>query len=115
MEDHHSFGYLEYPRSIPTLFRISVHHFDIQHKVRFHPIQIKYLIWSSKYRLHHSIDKTRFNNGMSSQPHLLGRPVVTPNSFPSVRSNSPFSPVSSVGKGPDPTRVMYALAIPMTC
>ena len=35
-----------------------------------------------------------------------GRPVVTPRSPPIVRSRSPSSSNSSVGKGPDPTRVV---------
>ena len=51
---------------------------------------------------------------MSSQPQRLGRPVVAPNSAPACRSCSPSSPCSSVGNGPAPTRVVYALAIPMT-
>src|SRR5271165_2958790 len=50
----------------------------------------------------------------SNQPVRRGRPVVTPYSPPVRRSHSPCSSVSSVGKGPAPTRVVYALAIPMT-
>jgi len=41
----------------------------------------------------------------SNQPHLLGLPVVAPNSLPSLRSFSPISLFSSVGKGPSPTLV----------
>ena len=43
-----------------------------------------------------------------------GRPVVTPYSPPTERSRSPFSSSSSVGNGPEPTRVVYALTMPMT-
>src|SRR5688500_18960590 len=52
--------------------------------------------------------------GRSSQPHRRGRPVVAPNSPPAWRSRSPSSPSSSVGNGPSPTRVAYALLIPIT-
>ena len=45
----------------------------------------------------------------SSQPHRRGRPVVVPNSAPVLRRNSPLSSCSSVGNGPSPTRVVYAL------
>jgi len=41
----------------------------------------------------------------SSQPQRLGRPVVAPNSCPVSRSRSPTELLSSVGKGPSPTRV----------
>ena len=50
----------------------------------------------------------------SNQPHLLFRLVTVPNSFPLVPSNSPISSVSSVGKGPSPTLVVYAFATPIT-
>ena len=50
----------------------------------------------------------------SNQPVRRGRPVVTPNSPPLVRSASPTSSSSSVGNGPSPTRVVYALATPTT-
>ena len=50
----------------------------------------------------------------SNQPHLRGRPVVAPNSFPSDCRIFPSSSNSSVGKGPFPTRVVYALTIPST-
>ena len=49
-----------------------------------------------------------------SQPQRRGRPVVTPYSCPTWRRRSPVSPSSSVGKGPAPTRVVYALATPIT-
>ena len=49
----------------------------------------------------------------SNQPQRRGRPVVAPNSPPTVRSFSPSSSNSSVGNGPSPTRVVYALAIPI--
>jgi hypothetical protein len=42
------------------------------------------------------------------------RPVVVPNSPPAERMCSPSWSSSSVGKGPAPTRVAYALAIPQT-
>src|SRR6478735_7573018 len=50
--------------------------------------------------------------GASYQPTRRGRPVVVPNSKPRDRSHSPFSSKSSVGKGPEPTRVVYAFAMP---
>src|SRR5258705_10918780 len=49
-----------------------------------------------------------------SQPHRRGRPVVAPNPAPTFRSRSPVASVSSVGKGPLPTRVVYALVMPIT-
>ena len=52
--------------------------------------------------------------GASNHPQRRGRPVVTPRSPPMVRSFSPSSSRSSVGKGPEPTRVVYALRMPMT-
>ncbi len=51
---------------------------------------------------------------VSNQPVRRGRPVVVPYSLPALRSHSPSGPVSSVGNGPAPTRVVYALAIPTT-
>src|SRR6478735_6269920 len=50
--------------------------------------------------------------GASYQPTRRGRPVVVPNSNPRERRYSPFSSNSSVGNGPDPTRVVYALTMP---
>ena len=50
----------------------------------------------------------------SNQPHLLDRPVVAPNSFPTTPMVSPSLSKSSVGNGPDPTLVVYALKIPYT-
>ena len=50
----------------------------------------------------------------SNQPHLLGRPVVVPNSWPLALIFSPTSFSSSVGKGPEPTLVRYALVTPTT-
>src|SRR6185295_13011137 len=52
--------------------------------------------------------------GRSSQPQRRGRPVVAPNSPPAIRNLSPASPCSSVGNGPEPTLVAYALVIPTT-
>ena len=42
---------------------------------------------------------------MSNQPQRRGRPVVEPNSLPRLASPSPIASNSSVGNGPDPTRV----------
>ena len=53
-----------------------------------------------------------FRATRSSQPHLLGRPVVAPNSFPLSASILPLSSKSSVIKGPSPTLVVYAFDIP---
>ena len=50
----------------------------------------------------------------SNHPHLLLRLVTVPNSFPRVPSNSPISFNNSVGNGPSPTLVVYALVIPNT-
>src|ERR671920_2478815 len=50
----------------------------------------------------------------SSHPHRLGRPVVAPYSLPTCRKVSPASSKSSVGNGPSPTRVVYALVTPIT-
>ena len=50
----------------------------------------------------------------SSQPQRRGRPVVAPYSAPTARSLSPVASLSSVGSGPLPTRVVYALVMPMT-
>src|ERR671916_4846 len=50
----------------------------------------------------------------SNHPHLRGLPVVLPNSLPALRMASPVSSRSSVGKGPSPTLVVYALVTPIT-
>ena len=50
----------------------------------------------------------------SNQPQRRLRPVVTPNSPPVLRRYSPSASKSSVGNGPEPTRVVYALRIPIT-
>ena len=55
-----------------------------------------------------------FNATKSSQPHLLGLPVVAPNSFPTLAIFFPVLSNSSVGNGPLPTLVVYALKIPNT-
>ena len=55
-----------------------------------------------------------FKATKSSQPHLLGRPVVAPNSLPTCAILFPISSCNSVGKGPLPTLVVYALKIPIT-
>src|ERR1700756_1831233 len=52
--------------------------------------------------------------GKSNQPQRRARPVVEPYSLPILRMVSPVSSFSSVGKGPLPTRVQYALKIPIT-
>lgn len=54
-----------------------------------------------------------FNRAKSNQPHRRFRLVVTPISAPFVCRNSPTSFSCSVGKGPSPTRVVYALTTPM--
>src|SRR2546429_5883256 len=50
----------------------------------------------------------------SNQPHRRARPVVVPNSAPTFDRCAPFSSNSSVGNGPAPTRVVYALITPIT-
>src|SRR5205085_11224991 len=51
----------------------------------------------------------------SSQPQRLGRPVTAPNSLPRSRTSLASRSGISVGNGPPPTRVVYALEIPRTC
>ena len=48
----------------------------------------------------------------SSQPHLLGLPVVAPNSFPILEISSAVESNNSVGNGPSPTLVVYAFEMP---
>jgi len=50
---------------------------------------------------------------MSSHPTRLGLPVVTPYSRPTSRIVSASFPKISVGYGPEPTLVVYALAYSM--
>ena len=50
----------------------------------------------------------------SNQPHLLGLPVVVPNSCPFVLNSFPKAPSNSVGNGPAPTLVQYDLNTPNT-
>ena len=50
----------------------------------------------------------------SNQPQRLFLPVTEPNSLPTLAITSPAFPKSSVGNGPEPTRVVYALKIPYT-
>src|SRR6266568_4490119 len=50
----------------------------------------------------------------SNQPQRRGRPVVAPNSSPSSRIFSPRGGGASVGRGPLPTRVVYAFTTPST-
>merc|ERR1712226_60003 len=54
------------------------------------------------------------NMKVSSHPHLLGLPVVVPNSCPLFLNNSSISLSPSVGNGPVPTLVRYALTTPYT-
>jgi hypothetical protein len=49
----------------------------------------------------------------SNHPHLLGLPVVAPNSKPTFYKRVPISSKHSVGNGPPPTLVVYAFIIPM--
>ncbi len=55
-----------------------------------------------------------FRATKSIQPHLRGRPVVAPNSLPIFLISSPTLSCNSVGKGPLPTLVQYALVTPNT-
>src|SRR5262249_24896604 len=50
----------------------------------------------------------------SNQPQRRARPAVDPNSFPRAWSPSPTASVNSVGNGPLPTPVVYAVATPST-
>src|SRR5690606_14317975 len=56
-----------------------------------------------------------FNATKSNHPQRRARPVTDPNSLPTFAIVWPISSVNSVGKGPEPTRVVYALKIPKTC
>ena len=56
----------------------------------------------------------RLSAGISSHPQRRGRPVTEPNSLPRLASRGAMSSVSSVGNGPVPTRVVYALTMPST-
>src|SRR5438132_7243795 len=61
------------------------------------------------------LSRTAYRTATASyHPHRRGRPVTAPYSFPLSRSRFPISPVSSVGSGPSPTRVVYALTTPST-
>src|SRR6476620_12395616 len=51
---------------------------------------------------------------LSNQPTRRGRPVVVPYSRPTSRIWFPISLFNSVGNGPSPTRVVYALHTPTT-
>ena len=65
------------------------------------------------HRLVTELIKTIVSNAFkSNHPHLLGRPVVAPNSCPIFASCSALESNNSVAKGPSPTRVVYALVIP---
>ena len=55
-----------------------------------------------------------FKATKSSHPQRLSLPVVAPYSLPIFLICSPISLTSSVGKGPEPTLVVYALKIPIT-
>ena len=50
----------------------------------------------------------------SNHPQRLALPVVEPNSLPTFAIVKPILSCSSVGKGPLPTLVVYALKIPNT-
>src|SRR6476659_7980931 len=50
----------------------------------------------------------------SNHPQRRGRPVVAPNSPPRVRTRSDMATSISVGRGPAPTRVVYAFTTPRT-
>src|SRR5207248_5163150 len=51
----------------------------------------------------------------SSDLQRRGRPVTAPNSFPRSRTSFASRSGISVGNGPPPTLVVYALEIPSTC
>ena len=55
-----------------------------------------------------------FNATKSIQPQRRRRPVTEPNSCPRSHISLPVSSKSSVGNGPAPTLVQYALKIPYT-
>ena len=67
---------------------------------------------SAPHRARSRAPRTR-SASASNQPVRRGRPVVAPNSPPICRSFSPVASLSSVGYGPPPTRVEYALLMPM--
>src|SRR3954463_12372628 len=55
-----------------------------------------------------------FTTRASNQPQRRARPVVAPNSLPSLRTSLCSGSSSSVGSGPLPTRVVYAFTTPST-
>src|SRR5215204_3621636 len=59
-------------------------------------------------------DAAHLMAGRSNHPTLLLLPVVVPYSRPTLLMVSPVSSKSSVGIGPSPTRVVYALVTPTT-
>ena len=54
-----------------------------------------------------------FKATRSNHPHLRSLPVVAPYSCPTFLILSPVESNNSVGNGPDPTLVVYALNIPI--
>src|SRR5579859_185630 len=54
------------------------------------------------------------SSGRSTQPQRRGRPVTAPYSLPRARRMSPMASLISLGNGPSPTRVQYALVTPIT-
>jgi hypothetical protein len=69
----------------------------------------------------HAVDLDRARSAAaSSQPVRRGRPVTEPNSLPTLASVMPTgswrcglsASYSSLGNGPEPTRVQYALVMP---
>src|SRR5699024_7073714 len=76
----------------------------------FNPVKM-----SNRFKLRQFIPETRLAWRIataSNQPIRRGRPVTVPYSWAFSRIQSPVSFVNSVGNGPSPTRVEYALQTP---
>src|SRR5690606_10359304 len=92
---------------ISPLYLYAVHTFKVSKPERTSPFIIINLVTPLTWQAY-------FNATKSSQPQRLGRPVTAPNSFPTLAIFKPTSSNNSVGNGPEPTRVVYALKIPYT-
>src|SRR4051812_5456637 len=88
------------------------HRYDVQTWSSGSPSRTSSLVNASAFN---PFTRTAYRTATASyQPQRRGRPVTAPNSCPLSRSRFPRSPVNSVGNGPSPTRVVYALAAPRT-
>src|SRR5438132_12433931 len=86
--------------------------YAVQMSIRSRPSSTSSLVSANASR---PLIRTPYRTATASyQPHRRGRPVTAPYSLPLSRNRLPNSPRSSVGSGPSPTRVVYALPTPST-